>query len=70
MSDWGGLVSHKRAKNQEQSVRAQHTGREGVLNPKHETREDILSSALCFCLALTLALNSEKRERNQVNDVG
>lgn len=34
------------AKHQEQSLRAQHRGREGVLNSKHETREGILSSAL------------------------
>lgn len=36
------------------------------LNPNMRHKEGTLSSALCFCLVLTSALNSEK-ERNSVN---
>jgi len=64
-----GLVSHKPPTYQESSLRARRRGREGKLNPKHETGRGVLSSVLCFCLVLTLALNSEK-ERNQGNEVG
>lgn len=63
MSEWRGWFPIHVLSIRSPSLRAQSRGREGELNPKHET-----SKGRYFIL--TLALNSEKREKNQVNEVG